>query len=40
MVMQKGAIIESGSTEAIFNQPSHDYTKQLLEAIPGKRLFI
>jgi len=40
MVMQKGAIIESGSTESIFNQPSHDYTKQLLEAIPGKRLFI
>ena len=40
MVMQKGAIIESGSTESIFNQPSDDYTKQLLEAIPGKRLFI
>jgi len=40
MVMQKGAIIESGSTEEIFTQPSHNYTKQLLEAIPGNSIFI
>lgn len=40
MVMQKGAIIESGSTEEIFTQPSHNYTKQLLEAIPGNSIFV
>ena len=33
-VMQAGQIVEMGSTEAIFNQPQHPYTKALLGAAP------
>ncbi|MDB9529795.1 ABC transporter ATP-binding protein [Oscillatoria sp. CS-180] len=33
-VMQAGKILEMGSTEAIFNQPQHPYTKVLLGAAP------
>lgn len=32
IVLKEGQIIESGSTETIFNNPSHEYTKQLIEA--------
>lgn len=33
-VMYKGEIVEYGEAERVFNQPEHDYTKKLLEAIP------
>jgi len=32
MVMKDGQVVESGSTESIFNQPEHPYTQHLLEA--------
>ena len=32
MVMKSGSIIESGSTEAIFEHPREEYTKKLLDA--------
>ncbi|MGP3594047.1 ABC transporter ATP-binding protein [Vagococcus sp. WN89Y] len=32
-VMQRGAIVEQGSREAIFTHPQHDYTRYLLDAI-------
>lgn len=31
LVMQKGKIVEQGSTEEIFNNPKEEYTKRLLE---------
>ncbi len=31
-VMQKGAIVEQGATEAVFRQMNHPYTRQLFEA--------
>jgi oligopeptide transport system ATP-binding protein len=34
LVMYLGRIVESGSTEAIFKQPRHPYTKLLLDSIP------
>lgn len=35
MVMRHGEIVEFGSTEHILHNPRHDYTKQLLAAIPS-----
>jgi peptide/nickel transport system ATP-binding protein len=35
LVMQAGRVVEHAATEAVFTAPAHDYTRQLLEAIPG-----
>jgi peptide/nickel transport system ATP-binding protein len=36
-VMQRGEVVEFGTTEQIFERPAHEYTQSLLEAIPGRR---
>ncbi len=36
-VMKEGEIIEAGSVNDIFTNPSHAYTKKLLDSIPGKK---
>jgi peptide/nickel transport system ATP-binding protein len=36
MVMRKGCIEEIGEANNVFNRPTSDYTRQLLDAIPGK----
>ena len=36
MVMQKGRIVESGPSEALYREPKSSYTQQLIESIPGK----
>ena len=38
MVMYKGKILEEGSAEQVYNNPSNDYTKNLINAIPGKSM--
>jgi oligopeptide/dipeptide ABC transporter ATP-binding protein len=37
VVMYLGQVVESGTTEQIFNQPRHPYTRALLSAIPTLR---
>lgn len=36
LVMNRGKIVESGPAEQVYSQPSSDYTRKLLEAIPGR----
>ncbi len=35
LVMRAGRVVEHAPTEDVFTRPSHEYTRQLLEAIPG-----
>jgi ABC-type glutathione transport system ATPase component len=36
-VMRYGRIVEHGPTAEVFANPRHDYTRQLLDSVPGKR---
>ena len=39
-VMEKGKLVETGSTDDVFESPQQDYTKALLNAIPGAGLML
>jgi peptide/nickel transport system ATP-binding protein len=39
-VMEKGKLVETGSTDGVFDSPQQDYTKALLNAIPGAQLML
>lgn len=35
LVMSKGTVVDAGPTEAVYDNPTSDYTRTLIEAIPG-----
>ncbi|QUR69990.1 dipeptide ABC transporter ATP-binding protein [Mycobacterium spongiae] len=35
LVMRSGRVVEHAATDVVFTRPGHEYTRQLLEAIPG-----
>jgi peptide/nickel transport system ATP-binding protein len=35
LVMRAGRVVEHAATEDVFTRPHHDYTRELLAAIPG-----
>ena len=34
-VMERGKVVEQGSVDEIFANPAQEYTRRLLDAIPG-----
>lgn len=38
VVMQHGKLVEHATTDAVFDHPQEDYTRDLLDAIPGGKL--
>lgn len=38
-IMRTGRLVEVADRDTLYHHPKHDYTRQLLEAIPGKHLF-
>jgi ABC-type oligopeptide transport system, ATPase component len=36
--MEKGRIVESGDADTVYSNPQTEYTRSLIEAIPGKNL--
>ncbi|WP_120523001.1 dipeptide ABC transporter ATP-binding protein [Arthrobacter celericrescens] len=39
-VMEKGKLVETGTTDDVFDAPQQDYTRALLNAIPGASLLL
>lgn len=35
-ILQRGVIVEQGATAEIFANPQDDYTRSLLDAVPGR----
>ena len=38
VVMQKGKLVEHATTDEVFDHPKQQYTRDLLDAIPGGKL--
>ena len=38
VVMEKGRLVEANTTDALFDNPVQDYTRELIEAVPGRKI--
>ena len=38
VVMEKGRLVEANTTDALFDHPVQDYTRELIEAVPGREI--
>jgi len=38
--LKEGRLVESGRVQKVFDTPTQEYTRKLLNAVPGKRLFL
>jgi ABC-type dipeptide/oligopeptide/nickel transport system ATPase component len=38
LVLYQGEVVEQGTGQALFEQPQRDYTRRLLQSIPGRAL--
>ncbi len=38
MVMKNGTLVETGEADKVYTQPESEYTRSLIDAIPGKRV--
>ena len=38
MVMHKGKIVEQGDADEVYYHPKNEYTRNLIDSIPGKNL--
>lgn len=38
VVMQKGAVVEQGTTDEIFDNPKQEYTRNLINSVPGMHI--
>ena len=38
IVMEKGKLVEANTTDELFNNPVQDYTRELIEAVPGRNI--
>jgi peptide/nickel transport system ATP-binding protein len=38
LVMREGEVVEEGDTAAIYARPQHEYTRELMAAVPGREV--
>ena len=38
VVMERGRLVEANTTDALFDNPVQDYTRELIEAVPGRKI--
>ena len=38
VVMEKGRLVEANTTDALFDNPVQEYTRELIEAVPGRKI--
>ena len=38
VVMEKGKLVEQNTTDELFANPIQDYTRELIEAVPGRHI--